>query len=423
MSIVAGCGTPKIVKAPPNIEGLRVFVSEPRLTGDAASECAALAPALRSATHSALLKAGFDVVTDMSAPHDAVANVNAEVVSHGLWPLKTYETNAFLSLERDGTIIDQVEGDSGQYRSCTGYEQTVATNLVNSLSASERVARFASSRGTNVAGVAQSDSPTPIVPSEFVAGAPQPSTWALVIGIERYRDVPPPTGARQDAEYFAAMLQRTAGVPEDQLRLILDERATRSDIDKELAWLEKNVPAGARIIVYFSGHGTPDTAKGTPYLLPYDGDPKYVERTSIPLSEVTARLGRASSESMVFLDSCFSGAGGRSVLPSGTRPLVRVTEPSPQAHVAVLSASSVTEVAGQLPGGTSGLFTHFLLEGLGYGRADRDGDGQITLGELEAYVRPLVSKAARRDHRDQTPVLSVEGRLSSAVVVSGVNAK
>jgi len=91
--------------------------------------------------------------------------------------------------------------------------------------------------------------------------------------------------------------------------------------------------------------------------------------------------------------------------------------------VAVLSASSVTEVAGQLPGGTSGLFTHFLLEGLGYGRADRDGDGQITLGELEAYVRPLVSKAARRDHRDQTPVLSVEGRLSSAVVVSGVNAK
>jgi uncharacterized caspase-like protein len=154
------------------------------------------------------------------------------------------------------------------------------------------------------------------------------------------------------------MLRATTGIREEQIRVILDDRATRSDIDKELAWLEKNVPEGARIAFYFSGHGVPDAASGTPYLLPYDGDPKYVDRTAIQLSQVIEQLGKTKArEAMVFLDSCFSGSGGRSVLPPGTRPLVRVKQVAPGPKVSVLSASSGAEISGQAPGGTGGLFT------------------------------------------------------------------
>ena len=55
-------------------------------------------------------------------------------------------------------------------------------------------------------------------------------------------------------------------------------------------------------------------------------------------------------------DSCFSGAGGRSVLPAGARPLVRVKETTAPAggHVAVFSASDGTEISGPSADGTQG---------------------------------------------------------------------
>jgi hypothetical protein len=429
----SGCGAPKVVKAPAGLEGMTVYVAPPKLTGDGAGECQDLAPALHAATQASLLQAGFRVVANAEAPHDAVANVTAEVITHGIWPMKTYETNGKLMLEHQGTLIDQVVGDSSQDKQCTGFEDIIAAEFANALTSSDRVVQFARTKtapaGTPTTAVAATEPAGPADPAApastgFVRGTPQPTTWALVIGIETYRDVPPPTGARQDAEQFARMLRETAGVRDEQIRLILDDRATRSDIDKELAWLEKNVPEGARVVLYFSGHGAPDAASGTPYLLPYDGDPKFVDRTAVQLSQVIDQLGKTKArEAMVFLDSCFSGSGGRSVLPPGTRPLVRVKSVAPAPKVSVLSASSGAEISGQVPGGTGGLFTSQLLDAIGNARADADGDGQITLREIADYVGPRVSREARKDNRDQTPTMNVSGDPSHTVVVYGVKAK
>jgi hypothetical protein len=425
----SGCGAPKVVKAPAGLEGMTVYVAPPKLTGDGAGECQDLAPALHAATQASLLQAGFRVVANADAPHDAVANVTAEVITRGIWPLKTYETNGKLMLEHEGTLIDQVVGDSSQDKQCTGFEDIIAAEFANALTSSDRVVQFASTKrtpaGTPTTDVAATDlAPAASAVTGFVRGTPQPTTWALVIGIETYRDVPSPAGARQDAEQFAKMLRETAGVRDEQIRLILDDRATRSDIDKELAWLESNVPAGARVVLFFSGHGAPDAASGTPYLLPYDGDPKFVDRTAVQLSQVIDQLGKTKArEAMVFLDSCFSGSGGRSVLPPGTRPLVRVKSVAPAPKVSVLSASSAAEISGQVPGGTGGLFTTHLLDAIGHARADADGDGQITLREIADYVGPRVSREARKDNRDQTPTMNVSGDPSHTVVVYGVKAR
>lgn len=424
-----GC-TPKIAKAPTGVEGMTIYVAQPQIVGSAAGDCAAsLGPALHSATQASLLKAGFSVVSDPNAPHDAVANVTADIGTTGMWPMRKYVTDAKLTLAQNGTLIDQVEGDSSQDDNCTGFEEIIAAEFANELTASERVSQFARTRRAPqgpipaVAGNQPGQQPPPSA-SGFVRGTPQPTTWALVIGIEKYRDVPSPAGARQDAEQFATMLRETAGVRDEQLRLILDDRATRSDIDKELAWLEKNVPEGARVIVYFSGHGAPDATSGTPYLLPYDGDPKFVDRTALQVSQVIDVLGRTKArEAMVFLDSCFSGSGGRSVLPPGTRPLVRVKDVTPAPKVSVLSASSGAEISGQTPGGTGGLFTGQLLDAIGNARADADGDGQITLREITDYVGPRVKREARKDNRDQTPTLTAAGDPANTVVVYGVKAR
>jgi uncharacterized caspase-like protein len=253
----------------------------------------------------------------------------------------------------------------------------------------------------------------------YALGAPQPNAVALVIGIEKYRDVPPPDGARADASAFAALAQKTLGIPEGNVRVLLDERATRGDIEKEIAWTINNVPAGGRIYLFYSGHGAPDPVKGTPYLVPYDGDPSALDQTALKLTSITERLSKSrAAETIVFIDSCFSGAGGRSVLPPGTRPLVRVQAAKTGSNVAVLSSSTGSEISGPAPEGGGGLFTKFLLDALGRGQGDLDGDRQITLGELKAWIAPRVVREAQRANRSQTPTLLAEGRDPSSVVVA-----
>jgi len=55
---------------------------------------------------------------------------------------------------------------------------------------------------------------------------------------------------------------------------------------------------------------------------------------------------------------------------------VRLREAAPAAQVALFSAASGAETSGPAPGGGSGLFTQFLVQALGTGAADIDGDGQ-----------------------------------------------
>ena len=240
-----------------------------------------------------------------------------------------------------------------------------------------------------------------------MAGAIQPNAFALVIGIERYRDLPAPGGARADAERFAALAKSTLGVPERNILLALDDRASRGDLEKHLRWLENNVPAGGRIYLFFAGHGAPDAASGTSYLLPFDADPADLPGTALKVSEVTTRLGRTKARDVVaFLDSCFSGTGGRSVLAAGTRPLVPVAKLEAAPRVSVLAAVTGAQISGAIAGGKEGLFSHYLVEALGDAKADIDGDGQISLRELHDWIRPRVEREAKRDSRDQVPSLT-----------------
>jgi len=249
----------------------------------------------------------------------------------------------------------------------------------------------------------------------LVAASPQPTSYALVIGIENYRDVPEATGARGDAESFATMMRTTLGVPSENVRLLLDERASRSDINKEMRWLAANVPAGGRVYFYYSGHGAPEPTKGISYIVPYDGDPSYLADTALPMSDVVKGLeGTKAKEVVAFADSCFSGAGGRSVLPEGTRPLVRVAKTKAAGRVSLLAASTGAEISGPAPDGDGGLFTHHLLEAIGTGAADIDGDGQISLGELSEWVSPRVTREAKRANREQHPELTVGSKMGSA---------
>jgi Caspase domain len=262
--------------------------------------------------------------------------------------------------------------------------------------------------------------------SGFVSAAPQAASYAFIIGVERYRDVPAATGAHSDAVRFGRLMRETLGLKDSHIRITLDDHATRSDILGGLQWLAANAPPGGRIYFYFSGHGVP-AADQSSYLLPYDGDPKDVVDSAVPMSDVMAKLGSTKAhEVLAVLDSCFSGAGGRSVLPPGARPLMRVKDVTAAPQLAMFTASGGDEISGLAPGELNGLFTKFVTQGLGTAEADTDGDGQISLQELSDWVGPRVARDAMRDHREQHPKLVVGSGLgtpSSFMVEYGLPTK
>jgi len=224
---------------------------------------------------------------------------------------------------------------------------------------------------------------------------------AIIIGIEKYRSVPPTEYAAADAGMVRDYL-KALGIPERNIEFLADERATLSDIRKVIETkLPNMVKANSRVIVYYAGHGAPGTQHGEAYLVPFDGDPSYLADTAYPLSRLYDRLSRLKvKEILVVLDSCFSGSGGRSVLAKNARPLVMVKDAPPPTSkkMIVLTSSRGSQITTSLPETGHGAFTYFFLRALQEGNRD--------IGEVYAYLNPRVTEEAKRQNVDQTPTIS-----------------
>lgn len=236
------------------------------------------------------------------------------------------------------------------------------------------------------------------------------NAYAVVVGIEQYQQkLPQADFAAHDAEIMGQYLTKTLGYAEENVVVLLNDRATRTGVEKYIeGWLPDRVEKDDAVFIYFSGHGAPNPKTGKAFLVPYDGDPAFVEQTGYPLDRLYDRLAALpAKEIVVMLDSCFSGAGGRSVIAKGMRPMVLSVENPVLAKgkVVVLAASSGVQVSSTYDQKSHGLLTYFFLKGLS-GAADRNQDGRVELGEVFEYLKPQVERTARRDfHNEQTPQL------------------
>jgi uncharacterized caspase-like protein len=98
------------------------------------------------------------------------------------------------------------------------------------------------------------------------------------------------------------------------------------------------------------------------------------------------------------MDSCFSGAGGRSVLAKGARPLVTAVAASAlPASVTVISASAGDQISNSYQEKGHGLFTYYFLKGL-------KEKGGADLRAVYGYLKPEVARVAREQYNaDQDP--------------------
>ena len=114
----------------------------------------------------------------------------------------------------------------------------------------------------------------------------------------------------------------------------------------------------------------------------------------------------------MFLDACYSGAGGgRTFAAKSTRAgsvddefLQRLARTKGRA---ILTASNTKEVSYELPELGHGIFTYYLIEGL-KGKADLNRDGTVTLQELYEYLAEQVTKRSRSVGGNQHPVMKGE---------------
>ena len=242
------------------------------------------------------------------------------------------------------------------------------------------------------------------------SGASKKNAYAIVIGIEQYREkLPKADFADRDAKLVGEYLTKVMGYPEENVVVRTNDKASMNDLAKYLeSWLPNNVEKDSSVFIYYSGHGAPNTKTGDAYLVPYDGDPTFVEKTGYPLKKLYAQLESLPTKDItVVLDSCFSGAGGRSVIGKGLRPMGLSMEHSISAagKVVVLAASSGDQVSSTYEEKGHGLLTYFFLKGL-QGEGDLNKDGHIDMAELYDYVKPNVSKVARKQYNnEQTPQL------------------
>jgi hypothetical protein len=254
----------------------------------------------------------------------------------------------------------------------------------------------------------------------------QEKVFAVVIGIDKYKNLPPLKYAANDACEFYRYLTEVNQIPKDHVWLLLDEEATLDKIRRTLGTLlRRSAGKDDTVIIFLAGHGATETDPSSPdgdglekYILPMNADPMDLYSSAMPMSEVARIFQRISSERLVFIgDTCYSGAsGGRTILAGGTRATVSsafLERLSQGKGRVILTASDANEVSAEKDELKHGVFTYYLLEGL-RGKADVDGDGLITVDEIYRYVSEKVPQATGQD---QHPVRKGE---TTGQIVLGV---
>lgn len=170
-------------------------------------------------------------------------------------------------------------------------------------------------------------------PGERVA----PTHWALIVGISDYihfddvegGDLP---GAQYDAMSIRDVLLQRYGFPEENIRLLLNQDATRAAIEEGVTgWLADNARPGDNVVVFYAGHGSQmwdesgDEDDGLDETIaPADVSPT---STEFDISDDTfGEWLRAlpTDNVVVVMDNCNSGTGTRDVTPfSRSRQLGR----------------------------------------------------------------------------------------------------
>lgn len=236
--------------------------------------------------------------------------------------------------------------------------------------------------------------PNQNTPPQTAATVPQ--SYALVIGISHYQNLPASAQLNYpevDAKSIYSTLISAQGgqFPAEHVHLLVGDQATRASVLRELEqWLATTTTPNDRVVIYFAGHGFISDGKG--YLAPYDIDLHNIAGTAIPMDLLGRLIGSTikGKWKVLLSDACHSGAITPETDPGKLNQFLLDLNES----IFSLTASRDRERSFESAdwGGGHGIFTYYVVQGLS-GAADANGDGVVTADELAEYVRTNVRAA------------------------------
>jgi hypothetical protein len=148
---------------------------------------------------------------------------------------------------------------------------------------------------------------------------------AVLVGIDEYESPAVPTlrGCVNDVALVRWLLKTCFGVPNEDIRAVVNERATKANILHRLVAMIRAAEPGDLLVFYFSGHGSQIRDRDGDELVdqldevicPYDMD--WDARTYILDDDLDAIFDALPPDILLeaFFDCCFWGAGPRELTP------------------------------------------------------------------------------------------------------------
>jgi len=221
-------------------------------------------------------------------------------------------------------------------------------------------------------------------------------SWAVIIGIDKYKYSDQLNYAVNDAEAVKDMLISKFDFPEKNIRYLTDEEATLSNIKLNLGEVATSAGENDRILVFYSGHGetligADKSEKG--YIIPFEGKQDNPYATGIAMDEILTTSQMSKSKHMLFLmDACYSG-----LMTEKSKGLSQPQEQGYLSKVAnekarqIITAGGRDEQVIERDEWQHSAFTKNLIAGLDDWEADYNNDSYITADELSTYLREHVT--------------------------------
>ncbi|MBK8558061.1 MAG: caspase family protein [Lewinellaceae bacterium] len=205
--------------------------------------------------------------------------------------------------------------------------------------------------------------------------------YAVVVGVAAYDHMPVLRYTDDDAYRFYAFLKSPEGgaLPDDQVRILIDEEATRENILETINDVFAMASDKDLVIFYFSGHGL----NGSFLPIDFDGF-----NNKLGHDEIAAAFNRSKAKYKLCLaDACHSGS--IFAMRSGeTEPVLNQyyqTLSRSVSGTALIMSSKAEETSLESSGLRQGVFSHFLIRGL-KGDADKNNDKIVSVQELFDFI-------------------------------------
>ncbi|MGK7874645.1 MAG: caspase domain-containing protein [Xenococcaceae cyanobacterium] len=231
--------------------------------------------------------------------------------------------------------------------------------------------------------------------------------YALLIGVgeSAYSKLSLAVTVKDTQSLYAALIDPnlcTYPDNQDHIRVLNDDKATRSAILDGLTWLKTKTETDseATALVYYSGHGWLEKSNNHYYLLQHDIDPFDIQSSALSSEDFTNALRQIQSERLLVVLDCCHAAGmatskeGETVAPPQLPKGFSEVPPSEakglidalkQGKGRVVFTSSRGEQKSWIKDQSNSIYTYHFLEAL-QGADNKPGETEVRVSNLMHYL-------------------------------------